>query len=63
MSRKVGIVPTRVGDGTNWATVSAGHEHTVAIRTDNSVWVWGRDNFYGFTDPPRVPTQVFRRED
>lgn len=32
--------------GTTWKSVSAGDKHTLAIKTDGSLWTWGR-NFYG----------------
>ena len=32
--------------GTGFASVSAGAQHTVAIKTDGSLWAWG-DNTYG----------------
>ena len=36
-------VTTFVG-GTTWKQVSCGREHTAAIKTDGSLWVWGYNN-------------------
>jgi alpha-tubulin suppressor-like RCC1 family protein len=33
--------PVQIGTGTGWATVAAGGEHTVAVRTDGTLWAWG----------------------
>jgi alpha-tubulin suppressor-like RCC1 family protein len=31
--------------GTNWKQVDAGQRHTGAIKTDGTLWTWGRDNY------------------
>ena len=33
------------GGGTNWKTVSGGVHHTAAIKTDGTLWTWGRNNY------------------
>ena len=37
---------TTFAGGTNWKQVSCGYNHTAAIKTDGSLWTWGR-NHYG----------------
>ena len=37
-------VQTIVG-GTNWAQTSGGYQHTAAIKSDGTLWVWGRDSY------------------
>jgi hypothetical protein len=32
---------TTFAGGTNWKQVSCGNQHTVAIKTDGTLWVWG----------------------
>jgi alpha-tubulin suppressor-like RCC1 family protein len=34
-----------VAGGTNWKSVAGGSYHTVAIKTDGTLWLWGRNNF------------------
>jgi alpha-tubulin suppressor-like RCC1 family protein len=31
--------------GTNWKQVSVGRSHTAAIKTDGTLWAWGRNNY------------------
>jgi len=35
--------PTQVGTLTNWAKVSIGYDHTLAVKTDGTLWSWGRN--------------------
>ncbi len=37
---------TTLSGGTNWKQVSAGFDHTTAIKTDGTLWTWGY-NLYG----------------
>jgi alpha-tubulin suppressor-like RCC1 family protein len=36
---------TTAGGGTNWKQVSCGYNHTAAIKTDGTLWVWGRNDY------------------
>jgi alpha-tubulin suppressor-like RCC1 family protein len=40
------IPSTTFAGGTNWKQVSGGYNHIAAIKTDGTLWTWGR-NFYG----------------
>lgn len=33
-----------VSGGTNWKQVSSGYDHTAAIKSDGTLWLWGRNN-------------------
>ncbi len=55
--------PVQVGsDDTHWQSVSAGSEHTVAIKADGTLWSWGanRSGQLGddITDYRKIPDQV-----
>ena len=56
-------VTTFVG-GTNWRQVSCGREFTLAVKTDGTLWVWGRNNTRqlglgpGNTSDRSLPTQL-----
>lgn len=36
--------PVQVGALTNWSKVSGGQNHTLAVKTDGTLWSWGRNN-------------------
>lgn len=40
------ILLTRIGTDTDWSKISAGWHHTIAIKTNKTLWGWG-DNQYG----------------
>lgn len=40
------LSPVQIGSGTNWSYVTAGRNHTAAIKTDGTLWAWG-DNHNG----------------
>jgi alpha-tubulin suppressor-like RCC1 family protein len=50
--------PVRIGDPTwRWRTVTAGAAHTLAIRTDGTLWAWGANDWgqVGITGPETAP--------
>ncbi|MCJ7766296.1 MAG: hypothetical protein MUP09_10200 [Thiovulaceae bacterium] len=62
-----GNIPTPVttfAGGTNWKQVSAGGNHTAAIKTDGTLWTWGVGSFgrlgnASTTSPKSTPVTTF----
>jgi alpha-tubulin suppressor-like RCC1 family protein len=55
--------PTQIGALTNWLKISAGRYHNLAIKTNSTLWSWGRNSYGevgdGTTTTPVVsPIQV-----
>ncbi len=55
-------VPVQVDRGMNWSSVSAGFDHTLAIKTTGSLWAWGNNGSgrlgLGNTTARSSPVQV-----
>jgi alpha-tubulin suppressor-like RCC1 family protein len=60
------LAPVQLGTDTHWASVSAGGFHTVAMKTDGTLWAWGGNlsgqlgdgTTYGRGTPVRVGTDT-----
>ena len=58
--RKIPYQITSAGDG--WTTVTAGADHTVALKSDGTLWAWGSNDYGklgdGSTTQSKGPVQV-----
>lgn len=54
--------PVQIGIETNWAMISTGYEHTMALKTDGTLWVWGGNSFgqlgCGPSSSKKMPIQI-----
>ena len=39
------LVPTLIGTANDWTAISAGYVHSTALKSDNSIRVWGGNNY------------------
>jgi alpha-tubulin suppressor-like RCC1 family protein len=51
-------VPTQVTDLANWASTDAGDGHSCAIRSDGTLWCWGRNSEAELAQPEGAPVQI-----
>jgi alpha-tubulin suppressor-like RCC1 family protein len=58
--------PVQVGTGSDWKAVAAAMMHTLAVKTDGTLWAWGDNDHgqlgigagYGETSPVQVTTET-----
>jgi len=55
-------LPLQLGSETDWAEITTGYEHSVAVKSDGTLWAWGEGSSYrtglNSTADVLVPTQV-----
>jgi alpha-tubulin suppressor-like RCC1 family protein len=52
------FIPTQVGNDRDWSTIASGGSHTIALRTNGTVWAWGLNDGgqLGFADTVKRTT-------
>ncbi len=55
-------IPMQVGNASDWAYISMGRYHSYGLKSDNTLWIWGRNNAGqigdGTTSDRFIPLQV-----
>jgi alpha-tubulin suppressor-like RCC1 family protein len=61
------LVPVRIGTANDWKSVSAGTNHTLALKSNGTLWAWGYNAYGSLGDgtstPKNLPTQVGNSSD
>ena len=47
-------IPTRIGTATNWKSIAAGGEHSLAINEAGELYAWGLNDFGHLGDGSRI---------
>ncbi len=59
---KLKNTPTRVGTATDWVNVAVGDFYVIALKSNGTLWAWGRNNYGqlgdGTTVDKNVPVQI-----
>ena len=59
--------PTRIGTETNWTQICSSLSHSLALKSDGSLWAWGVNNFGqlgdGTTNNESAPTMIGQDRD
>lgn len=56
------LIPTRIGTATDWQFYTAASQHTIAIKNNGTLWIWGYNDHgmlgTGTTGSVMTPTQI-----
>src|SRR3990172_4666003 len=55
-------IPMQIGTDANWTTIATGFSHTIALKSDGTLWAWGNNSSGqlgdGTTEDKNRPTQI-----